>query len=109
MDENENYINTMFAPQKDTVVSDGRPIEHEALFTFHGFRYIRVTGMPDAIKEDFTAVLLTSQKENAGDFVCSDERLNRLYQNIRWSQYSNMMSVPTDCPSRERPDGREIF
>ena len=92
----------MFAPQKDTVVSDGRPIEHEALFTFHGFRYIRVTGMPDAIKEDFTAVLLTSQKENVGDFVCSDERLNRLYQNIRWSQYSNMMSVPTDCPSREK-------
>lgn len=102
LDENGNYINTMFAPQKDTVVSDGRPIEHEALFTFHGFRYIRVTGMPDARKEDFTAVLLTSQKENVGDFVCSDERLNRLYQNIRWSQYSNMMSVPTDCPSREK-------
>ncbi len=102
LDENGNYINTMFAPQKDTVISNGKPIEHEALFTFHGFRYIRVIGMPDARKEDFTAVLLTTQKENTGEFHCSDDKLNRLYQNIRWSQYSNMMSVPTDCPSREK-------
>ena len=75
---------------------------HEALFTFHGFRYIRVTGMENAKKEDFTAVLLSSLKENAGFFSCSNEKLTRLYQNIRWSQYSNMMSIPTDCPTREK-------
>ena len=97
-----NYLNTMFAPQKDTVISAGKPFLHEALFTFHGFRYIRVSGMEHVRKEDFTAVLLTTDKENAGDFSCSDERLNRLYQNVRWSQWNNMMSVPTDCPSREK-------
>lgn len=102
LSEDGNYINTMFAPQKDTVVSNGKPIEHEAIFTFHGFRYIRVTGLKEVRKEDFTAVLLTTKKDNAGSFETSDERVNRLYENIRWSQYSNMMSVPTDCPSREK-------
>lgn len=102
LDENGNYINTMFCPQKDIVVSNGTPAEHEAMFTFHGFRYIRVTGIKEVKKEDFIAVLLTTEKENAGSFRCSDERLNRLYSNVRWSQYNNMMSVPTDCPAREK-------
>lgn len=102
LDEKGNYIDTMFAPQKDIVISAGESFVHEALFTFHGFRYIRVTGIEDVRKEDFTAVLLSTAKENAGTFACSDARLNRLYQNVRWSQYSNMMSVPTDCPSREK-------
>ncbi len=102
LDEHGNYSNTMFAPQKDTVISAGKPFLHEALFTFHGFRYIRVTGMPNAKKEDFTAVLLTTDKENGGDFACSDARLTRLYQNVRWSQSANMLSIPTDCPSREK-------
>lgn len=97
-----NYINTMFAPQKDTYVSDGKERDYEAFFTFHGFRYIRVTGMENVRKEDFTAVLLSTDKKDIGSFTCSDERVNRLYQNIRWSQASNMMSVPTDCPSREK-------
>ncbi len=102
LDENGNYINTMFAPQKDTVISAGKPVLHEAWFTFHGFRYIRVTGIPNAKKEDFTAVLLSTDKENGGDFACSDERLTRLYKNVRWSQSANLFSVPTDCPSREK-------
>ena len=101
-DMDGNYLNTMFAPQRDTVISAGNPFLHEAFFTFHGFRYIRVSGMEHVRKEDFTAVLLTTDKENAGAFSCSDERLNRLYQNVRWSQWNNMMSVPTDCPSREK-------
>ncbi len=102
LDEHGNYVNTMFAPQKDIVISHGMPIEHEAYFTCHGFRYIRVTGMEHARKEDFTAVLLTTEKENAGSFTCSDKSMNRLYENVRWSQANNMMSIPTDCPAREK-------
>ncbi len=102
LDENGNYINTMFPAQKDTVISAGEPILHEAMFTFHGFRYIRVSGIENVRKEDFTAVLLTTEKENLGSFRCSEPRLTRLYQNVRWSQWNNMMSVPTDCPSREK-------
>lgn len=102
LDENGNYINTMFAPQKDIVTAGKHPMMHEAVFTFHGFRYIRVSGIENVKKEDFTAVALSTEKENCGGFECSDERLNRLYKNIRWSQRNNMMSIPTDCPSREK-------
>ncbi len=102
LDKDGNYINTMFSPQKDTVISAGTPVWHEALFTFHGFRYIKVTGLREVRKENFTAVLLTSKKENVGTFACSEPRLNRLYQNVRWSQRNNMLSVPTDCPTREK-------
>ena len=102
LNEDGNYINTMFAPQKDTYISDGKERIHEALFTFHGFRYIRVTGMEHASIEDFKAVLLSTRKENFGQFECSDERINRLYHNVRYSQYNNMMSVPSDCPTREK-------
>ena len=102
LDKDGNYINTMYPDQKDTVISAGEPVLHEALFTFHGFRYIRVTGINNPHKEDFTAVLLTTEKENLSSFSCSEPRLSRLYQNIRWSQWNNMMSIPTDCPSREK-------
>lgn len=101
-DKEGNYFNSMYADQKDIFVSNGEPCEYEAMFTFHGFRYIRVTGLKNAKKYDFTAVLLTTEKENTGIFSCSDERMNRLYQNIRWSQANNMLSIPTDCPSREK-------
>lgn len=101
-DLEENYLNTMFAPQMDIYISDGRPVEYQPHFTFHGFRYIRVTGLDHCKKEDFTAVLLTTEKDNCGTFETSDARLNRLYQNVRWSQYNNMLSIPTDCPGREK-------
>ena len=101
-DKDGNYLNTMYADQKDIFVSNGTPCEYEALFTFHGFRYIRVTGLDEIEPQDFIAVVLSTEKENVGFFECSDERLNRLYKNIRWSQMGNMMSIPTDCPTREK-------
>lgn len=96
------YFNSMIAGQKDVYVSDGTAHKYEPRFTFYGFRYIRVTGMPSPKKEDFTAVHLTSPKQRTGKFASSDRRLNRLHENVRWSQSNNMMSIPTDCPTREK-------
>lgn len=90
------------ADQKDVFRSAGRPQIYEPLFTFHGFRYVRVTCFQEIFADQFEAVVLTTEKENAGIFRCSDERINRLYENTRWSQRSNMMSIPTDCPQREK-------
>lgn len=97
-----SYLNTMFATQRDVYVSDGVPRLYEAMFTFFGFRYLKVEGLDRVRREDFTAVLLTTEKEDIGSFRCSEPRLNRLYENIRWSQAGNMLSIPTDCPSREK-------
>ena len=88
--------------QKDVFVSDGAPHTYEARFTFHGFRYLRVTGLDTPQPAQFTAVVLASDKADAGTFACSDARLNRLYENTRWSQRGNTLSIPTDCPQREK-------
>jgi len=76
--------------------------EWEPEFTFHGFRYVRVNGIGQLDPQDATAVVLSSDLELAGGFRTSDERLNRLHQNVVWSQRANFLSIPTDCPQRER-------
>lgn len=88
--------------QKVEYISNGTERDFEEIFSYQGFRYVRVSGLSEIRKEDFTAVALSSEMENTGTFECSDERLNRLYKNIRWSQRSNMLSIPTDCPQREK-------
>ena len=76
--------------------------EFEPSFTFHGFRYARITGLPDLHPEDVRAIVLSSDLEPAGSIHTSDERINALHQNIVWSQRGNFLSIPTDCPQRER-------
>ena len=107
VDADGNYFNTVdsamgVTEQKDVFVSDGTPRTYEARFTFHGFRYLRVSGLENPVTEQFTAVVLSTEKPNAGTFECSNADLNRLYQNTRWSQCANMLSIPTDCPQREK-------
>ncbi|HHV11896.1 MAG TPA: family 78 glycoside hydrolase catalytic domain [Clostridiales bacterium] len=103
LDKEGNYFNNIQGiNQKDSFTSSGRPALFEPAFTFHGFRYVRVTGIPQVHKEDFTAVVLSTDEAWISTFECSDARINRLVENTRWSQRSNMLSVPTDCPQREK-------
>ena len=89
--------------QTDYYVTRAGKQTWEPAFTYHGFRYVRVTGWPGELKpEMFTAVVLSTAMEDAGRFACSDPRLDRLQENIRWSQLSNTIAIPTDCPQRER-------
>lgn len=90
--------------QMDTYICKGNGKEtYTPLFTFHGFRYVRLTGYPGTPKlTDFTANVLSSDNEDTGAFACSNVKLNQLQSNIYWSQISNFISVPTDCPQRER-------
>jgi alpha-L-rhamnosidase len=109
-DKEGNYYNNIMAmdmsgkasEQKDVFISNGEEHIFEPMFTFHGFRYARVTGLDDVNAKDFTAVALSSEKDNVGTFESSNPLLNRLYENTRWSQRSNMLSIPTDCPQREK-------
>lgn len=70
-------------------------------FTWHGFRYaeIRIEGAAELLAAE--ACVVASDLARTGHFACSDERLNRLYQNIVWSQRGNFLSIPTDCPQRD--------
>lgn len=71
-------------------------------FTFHGFRYVEVTGLPGSPKKDtVTGVVIASDTTKTGEFACSDPRINQLQSNIQWGQRGNYISVPTDCPQRD--------
>lgn len=89
--------------QKDVYISGGRADEvFEPEFTYHGFRYVKVTGGQNWKPEQFTAKAISSANPVTGSFRCSDEKLNQLQHNIYWSQRSNTIGTPTDCPTREK-------
>lgn len=107
LDQDGNFLINIIGrnkDQKDFYILKGGDIEtYEPWFTFHGFRYIKVVGYPGEIgPDDFAGVVLASDLRPSGTFECSDPRLNQLQQNIVWSQKANMLSIPTDCPQRER-------
>lgn len=90
-------------PQKDTYICKGGEEEiFSPKFTYHGFRYVRVTGGKDWTKEQFTALAISTDNPVTGSFSCSDASFNQLQHNIYWSQRSNNITIPTDCPTREK-------
>jgi alpha-L-rhamnosidase len=87
----------------DTYVLKGQGEEiWQPRFTYHGFRYVEVTGYPGRPTEDaVTGVPINAQIALTGSFECSSPMVNKLYQNIVWTQRANFHSVPTDCPQRD--------
>ncbi|MGH1565114.1 family 78 glycoside hydrolase catalytic domain [Mumia sp. DW29H23] len=79
---------------------------YEPRYTFHGFRYVELTGL-DAkpAKRDLVAKVLGTDTAVTGQFETSDPMLNQLQSNIVWSQRGNFLSVPTDCPQRDERMG----
>jgi alpha-L-rhamnosidase len=78
----------------------------EPHFTFHGFRYVEITGYPRKLAAgDLRAIVVGSDTPSTGTFTCSNPDLNRLYENIVWGQRGNFLSVPTDCPQRDERMG----
>lgn len=74
--------------------------------TFHGYRYIEITGIDRALPlADVRSVALSSIPRLTARFECSDNSLNRLWKNIEWSTRSNFLSIPTDCPQRNERMG----
>ncbi len=84
------------------VLRGGEEETWEPRFTYHGFRYVEVTGWPGEPRPDaLTARVLHTAAAPAGEFACSSALLNQIQHNIVWAQRSNLMSVPTDCPQRD--------
>lgn len=95
--------NLRTARQSDTYILKGEGEEvYEPRFTFHGFRYVEVTGYPgEPPLEAVTGRVLHSDTPVVGGFESSDPMVNRLQSNIVWGQRGNFLSVPTDCPQRD--------
>ncbi len=95
--------NLRSAAQTDRFTLAGDALEmFEPQFTYHGFRYVEITGLsqPPTL-ETLTGRVVQSAPREVSRFECSDPMLNRLWENILWTQRANMTSVPTDCPQRD--------
>jgi alpha-L-rhamnosidase len=105
LDKEGNFYTTNLRGAKSEgnyiLKGDGEEV-FEPHFTFHGFRYIKVTGYPGELKpENFTAVALYSAMRPTGSFTTSNPLINQLQHNIEWGQKGNFLDVPTDCPQRD--------
>jgi alpha-L-rhamnosidase len=90
------------AAATDTYTLSGGDDTFEPTFTFHGFRYVEVTGWPGEIPDRaLTAFVVHSDMTRIGTFECSDDLVNQLHRNVVWGQRGNFLDVPTDCPQRD--------
>jgi len=90
--------------QADTYILKGSGTETCApRFTYHGFRYAQVTGLPSApTTNTLVAQVVHTAFDPAGSFQCSSDLLNRIETNAIWSYLGNFAGYPTDCPHREK-------
>ena len=85
--------------------SNGEPLLLQPHFTFYGFRYVKIEGVEDLKKEDFTALCLYSQIPQRGEMRTNHPLVNKLISNVRWGLKDNFLDVPTDCPQRDERMG----
>lgn len=72
-------------------------------FTFHGFRYVEITGWPGKpAVNDIEGLRMNTDLTTAGTFACSNEMFTKLHDVIQWTFLSNVFSVQSDCPGREK-------
>lgn len=89
-----------------TLKGGGKQEEYFPKFYYHGSRYLQVEcSSPEGSKlprVEIEGVVVHGDCEPVGEFECSNELFNRIRRLIRWAQRSNMMTVLTDCPHREK-------
>ncbi|MEO6455897.1 MAG: family 78 glycoside hydrolase catalytic domain [Ginsengibacter sp.] len=90
--------------QKDVYILKGNGIEQwNPRFTFHGFRYIEITGWPgEPAVNDIEGLRMNADVPQQGSFSCSNDMFNTLHEKIQWTFLSNIFSVQSDCPAREK-------
>lgn len=88
------------------VLRGGGEEVYQPRFTYHGFRFVELTGYPG--KPDLSTIegmVVHDGLGRSGEFSCSNALINHIYKNIFWGIRSNYRSVPMDCPQRDERQG----
>jgi len=95
--------NLRSAYARDTYILKGGAAETwEPRFTYHGFRYVELHGLPARPDEDtLTGVVAHNDLPVTGVFRVGDATIQKFWRNGTWSQRSNFFGLPTDCPQRD--------
>lgn len=91
--------------QDEVILRDaGEWVEFIPSFTYHGFQYVEVESSKpvELTKESLTALFVHTDVKSAGSFECSNQTLVKIWKATRQSYLSNLVSIPTDCPQREK-------
>lgn len=92
--------------QTDCYIMKGDPQGEEftPAFNYKGYQYVEIeSSAPITIRqEDVTGLFVHTDVNSAGNFSCSNPLLNQLWQAANQSYLSNLHSIPTDCPQREK-------
>jgi alpha-L-rhamnosidase len=101
-DGNLNVRNLWGVAQQEDYLLDGKGERTlEPHFTYHGFRYAEVAGLPYPPRADtLVAVNVHSDLPDASEFTCSNELYNRILDRARWTQRNLLFDVPTACAGR---------
>ena len=79
---------------------------YQPRFTFHGFQFVEVSNFPgEPTTDSVTGLVMHSDTPMTSTFQCSDPMVNQLFQNVLWTQRSNFLDLPTDCPQRDERMG----
>ncbi len=99
--------NIRSAEVTDTYVLKGDGEENwEPRFTYHGFRFVEMTGYPGiATLKSIKGKVVHDALEVTGNFECSNSLINQIYKNAYWGIRGNYRSMPTDCPQRDERQG----
>jgi len=106
LDRDGNFYNDNYRAARDchlTFVLDGTQRVMKPVFSFQGFRYIRLDEYPEGEIDlgAVRAVVVHSEMKRTGRIVTGNPKINQLYHNTIWGQKSNYLDVPTDCPQRD--------
>ncbi len=98
--------NIRAAMNRDIYIARGGKERFAPRGTYHGYRYIEISGLDHALSLDCVkGIVLSSMHAITADYVTSSADINRLWRNIVWSSRANFMSIPTDCPQRNERMG----
>ncbi|MBC5787472.1 family 78 glycoside hydrolase catalytic domain [Clostridium facile] len=101
------YLGTLrnAKPNDYYTAKGGGPETYRPSFTYHGFRYVEISGIDLEDIVSVKGIVLYSDMEDTGSFESSNSLVNRLERNVYWGQRSNFLSIPTDCPQRDERYG----
>lgn len=79
---------------------------YQPRFTFHGFQFVEVSNFPGTpTLQTVTGLVMHSDTPMTSTFECDDPMVNQLFSNVLWTQRSNFLDLPTDCPQRDERMG----
>lgn len=98
--------NQRAAMEQDIYVAKGGTETFSPRYTYHGYRYVEITGLPSPVDPaSVKGIVLSSVDTLTAAYETSNADINRFFRNVEWSTLANVFSIPTDCPQRNERMG----